>query len=202
VTDHLADHEPPAQPVVGVLALQGDFEAHARILRTLDATPREVRVPADLDGLDGLIIPGGESTVMTLGIEREGLGDPLRKLAADGKPVLGTCAGMIMLDRDHLGVLDILAARNAFGRQLRSFEADLDVEGISDGPVHAIFIRAPWVAETGAEVQVLARVEGHPVAVRQGDVLAVSFHPELTGETRLHGLLLDLIAERRRERGS
>jgi 5'-phosphate synthase pdxT subunit len=198
VTDHLADHEPPAKPVVGVLALQGDFEAHARILGTMEATAREVRVPADLDGLDGLIIPGGESTVMTLGIEREGLGDPLRELAAGGTPVLGTCAGMIMLDRDHLAVLDILAARNAFGRQLRSFEADLDVEGISDGPVHAIFIRAPWVAETGAEVQVLARVEGHPVAVRQGDVLAVSFHPELTGETRIHRLLLDLIAGRRR----
>ncbi|MGA9859926.1 MAG: pyridoxal 5'-phosphate synthase glutaminase subunit PdxT [Solirubrobacteraceae bacterium] len=181
-------------PTVGVLALQGGFEAHARILTRLNATPREVRVPADLEGLDALIMPGGESTVMTLGIEREGLGDPLRALVAAGTPVLGTCAGMIMLDRAHLGVLDIEARRNAFGRQLRSFEADLDVDGVTGGPVHAVFIRAPWVADTGPDVQVLAAVEGHPVAVRQGRVIAVSFHPELTGETRLHELLLSSIA--------
>ncbi len=183
----------PAQtrsPVVGVLALQGDFEAHAKILSRLGATPREVRVPADLKDLDALVIPGGESTVMTLGIEREGLGDPLRTLAAAGTPILGTCAGMIMLDRAHLGVLDILARRNAFGRQLRSFEADLDITGVDGDPVRAIFIRAPWVAETGEAVQVLAEVDGHPVAVRQGNVVAVSFHPELTGEVRLHQLLL------------
>jgi pyridoxal 5'-phosphate synthase pdxT subunit len=176
--------------VVGVLALQGDFEAHAKILSRLGATAREVRVPADLAGLDALVIPGGESTVMTLGIEREGLADPLRALAAAGTPVLGTCAGMIMLDRAHLGVLDILARRNAFGRQLRSFEADLDITGVAGEPVRAIFIRAPWVAETGERVEVLAEVDGHPVAVRQGNVIAVSFHPELTGETRLHQLLL------------
>ena len=184
--------DPSAQraPLVGVLALQGDFEAHARILTRLGATPREVRTPAGLQGLDALIIPGGESTVMTLGIEREGLGDPLRELARSGTPVLGTCAGMIMLDRTHLGVLDIEARRNAFGRQLHSFEADLDVTGVSGGPVHAVFIRAPWVAATGPAVEVLAAVEDHPVAVRQGDVIAVSFHPELTGETRLHELLL------------
>jgi pyridoxal 5'-phosphate synthase pdxT subunit len=178
-------------PLVGVLALQGDFEAHARILHRLGAGAREVRVPADLEGLDALIIPGGESTVMTLGIEREGLADPLRTLAQSGTPVLGTCAGMIMLDRSHLGLLDIQAQRNAFGRQLRSFEADLDFDGLFDRPVHAVFIRAPWVSEHGPEVEVLARVEGHPVAVRQGNLLAVSFHPELTGETRLHELLLD-----------
>jgi 5'-phosphate synthase pdxT subunit len=178
---------------VGVLALQGDFEAHGKILRTLGARPREVRVPADLDGLDAMIIPGGESTVMTLGIEREGLGQPLVELARAGTPVLGTCAGMIILDRDHLGVLDILAQRNAFGRQLRSFEADLDLTGVAHGPVHAVFIRAPWVAEHGPDVQVLAAIDGRPVAVRQGNVLAVAFHPELTGETRLHALLLDLI---------
>ncbi len=186
----------PAQqtgaPLVGVLALQGDFEAHARILTRLGATPREVRTPADLTELDALIIPGGESTVMTLGIEREGLGEPLRALARQGTPILGTCAGMIMLDRDHLGVLDILAQRNAFGRQLRSFEADLDITGVDGDPVRAIFIRAPWVAETGESVEVLAEVDGHPVAVRQGNVVAVSFHPELTGETRLHQLLLAL----------
>ena len=148
-------------------------------------------MPADLDGLDALILPGGESTVMTLGIEREGLGEPLRALAAAGTPILGTCAGMIMLDRDHLGVLDILAERNAFGRQLRSFEADLEIEGVAGGPVHAVFIRAPWVQETGPDVRVLADVDGHPVAVRQGNVVAISFHPELTGERRLHELLLD-----------
>ena len=184
--------DPSAQraPLVGVLALQGDFEAHAKILGRLGAEAREVRVPADLDGLDALIVPGGESTVMTLGIEREGLGDPLRDVARSGTPVLGTCAGMIMLDRTHLGVLDIEARRNAFGRQLHSFEADLDVTGVPGGPVHAVFIRAPWVADTGPEVEVLAEVEGHPVAVRQGNVLAVSFHPELTGETRLHELML------------
>jgi pyridoxal 5'-phosphate synthase pdxT subunit len=147
-----------------------------------------VRVPADLEGLDALIIPGGESTVMTLGIEREGLAEPLRELIARGAPVLGTCAGMIILDRDHLGVLDISAERNAFGRQLRSFEADLELAGL--GPVHAVFIRAPWVAEHGDGVEVLARVDGHPVAVRQGNVVAVAFHPELAGETALHELLL------------
>jgi 5'-phosphate synthase pdxT subunit len=179
-----------AAPVVGVLALQGDFEAHSKILQRLGATAREVRVAADLEGLDALIMPGGESTVMTLGIEREGLAGPLRDLVAAGTPVLGTCAGMIMLDRAHLGVLDILAQRNAFGRQLRSFEADLDITGVRGDPIRAIFIRAPWVAETGDEVEVLAEVDGHPVAVRQGNVMAVSFHPELTGETRLHELLL------------
>jgi pyridoxal 5'-phosphate synthase pdxT subunit len=190
----VADASAQRAPLVGVLALQGDFEAHAKVLTRLDATPREVRTPADLQGLDALIIPGGESTVMTLGIEREGLADPLRELARSGTPVLGTCAGMIMLDRSHLGVLDIEARRNAFGRQLHSFEADLDVTGVTGGPVHAVFIRAPWVAETGPAVEVLAEVEGHPVAVRQGNVIAVSFHPELTGESRLHELLLATVA--------
>jgi pyridoxal 5'-phosphate synthase pdxT subunit len=184
----------PRAPVVGVLALQGGFEAHERVLTRLGASAREVRVPADLEGLDALVLPGGESTVMTLGIEREGLGEPLRALAAAGTPILGTCAGMIMLDRDHLGVLDILADRNAFGRQLRSFEADLELEGITGGPVHAVFIRAPWVRETGPGVRVLADVDGHPVAVRQGNIVAISFHPELTGESRLHELILGLAA--------
>ncbi len=147
-------------------------------------------MPSDLEGLDALIIPGGESTVMTLGVEREGLAGPLRALAREGKPVLGTCAGMIMLDRDHLDLLDVSTRRNAFGRQLHSFEADLDVAGVEGGPVHAVFIRAPWVAELGPGVQVLASVDEHPVAIRENNVLAVSFHPELAGETRLHGLLL------------
>ena len=181
---------PGGSRLVGILALQGDFEAHAKLVRALGAEPREVRVPADLDGLAALIIPGGESTVMTLGIEREGLAGPLRALVARGTPVLGTCAGMIMLDRDHLGVLDVRTERNAFGRQVRSFEADIDVQGVKGGPMHAVFIRAPWVAEHGPEVEVLGRVEQHPVAIRQGNVLAVSFHPELAGDPRLHELLL------------
>jgi pyridoxal 5'-phosphate synthase pdxT subunit len=174
--------------VVGVLALQGDFEAHVRVLQGLGAEAREVRVPADLDGLDGLIIPGGESTTMTLGVEREGLGDPLRAFAGSGRPVLGTCAGMIMLDRDHLGVGDWTCERNAFGRQIRSFEDDLHVNGFGD--VSAVFIRAPWVTEHGEDVTVLGEVDGHPIAVRQDNLLAIAFHPEIAGETRLHAWLL------------
>jgi 5'-phosphate synthase pdxT subunit len=149
-------------------------------------------VPSDLEDLDALIIPGGESTVMTLGIAREGLAEPLRALALSGTPVLGTCAGMIMLDRDHLGVLDIRTSRNAFGRQLRSFETDLELAGVEGGPLHAVFIRAPWVADHGQNVQVLGHVDGHAVAVRQGPIVAVAFHPELAGETRLHELLLGI----------
>ena len=183
---------PGGAPCVGVLALQGDFEAHARLLHRIGARAREVRVPADLTDLDALVLPGGESTVMTLGIQREGLAEPLRDLAAAGTPILGTCAGMIILDREHLGILDIEARRNAFGRQLRSFEADLDIAGVPGGPVHAVFIRAPWVAEAGPEVEVLAAVDDHPVAVRQGRVVAISFHPELSGESRLHELALGL----------
>lgn len=182
--------------IVGVLALQGDFEAHARLLRELHVQPREVRVPADLDGVCALIVPGGESTTIALGIEREGLASPLRELAAAGTPVLGTCAGLIVLDRDHLGILDLTARRNAFGRQVASFELELELAGEDGGPLHAVFIRAPWVAEHGDEVEVLAEVEGHPVAVRQGNVLAVAFHPELTGDDRLHRMLLELVERR------
>jgi len=176
--------------VVGILALQGDFQAHSKVVRSLGAEAREVRVPADLEGLDALIIPGGESTVMTLGIEREGLAEPLRAVVRAGMPVLGTCAGMIMLDREHLGLLDVTTRRNAFGRQVRSFEADIDLAGVGGGPMHAVFIRAPWVADYGPSVEVLGSVEDHPVAIRQGNVLAVSFHPELAGDGRLHELLL------------
>ena len=175
---------------IGVLALQGDFEAHSKILGELGAEAVPVRTRADLEELDGLVIPGGESTTMTLGIEREGLAQPLRDLVESGRPVLGTCAGLIMLDRDHLGLLDVSARRNAFGRQLQSFESDIQLEGLGEGPLRAVFIRAPWVEETGEGVEVLAEVEGHPVAVREGNVLAVAFHPELTGETRLHAWLL------------
>jgi 5'-phosphate synthase pdxT subunit len=179
-----------AQPLVGVLAIQGGFEAHQKVLASLGARWRQVRVPDDLDGLDALILPGGESTVMTLGIEREGLAEPLRTLARDGLPILGTCAGMIMLDREHLGIVDAVARRNAFGRQLHSFEADLEFAELDGGPVHAVFIRAPYVAEHGPSVEVLASVDEHPVAVRQGAITALSFHPELFGETRFHSRLL------------
>ena len=171
-----------------MLALQGGFEAHAQALEELGAEARRVRVPADLEGIDGLVIPGGESTTITLGVEREGLAEPLREFLRAGRPVLGTCAGMIVLDRDHLDMLDVTVRRNAFGRQLASFEAELDWD---DGPLHAVFIRAPWVEDAGASVEVLARVDGHPVAVRQGNILAVSFHPELTDERRLHRWLLE-----------
>jgi len=169
--------------LIGVLALQGGFAAHARMLRALGADVREVRVPLDLEGLDGLVIPGGESTTMTLGIEREELGEPLRSF---NRPVFGTCAGLIMLDREHLGMMDIQARRNAFGRQVRSFEADLEVSGLDGPPLRAVFIRAPWIAAHGDDVQIIAEVDGHAVAAQQGDVLAVAFHPELGSDSRLH----------------
>jgi 5'-phosphate synthase pdxT subunit len=183
-------------PVVGVLALQGDFEAHARVLRSLGADVREVRTPTDLSGppaLDGLVMPGGESTTMTLGIEREGLAEPLRAFHAAGRPIFGTCAGLILLDRGHLGLMDIVAERNAFGRQLHSFEEDLEFADIPGGPVRAVFIRAPWITEHGPDVQVLAAVEGHPVAARQGSLMAISFHPELGDDDRLHRVFLEQV---------
>jgi 5'-phosphate synthase pdxT subunit len=176
--------------LIGVLALQGDFEAHARMLQGLEAEVREVRTPADLAGLQGLVIPGGESTTMTLGIEREGLADPLRALLGDGVPVLGSCAGLIMLDRDHLGLMDMRAERNAFGRQIKSFEADVEMRGLAGGPIRGIFIRAPWIAEHGRGVEILAELDGHPVAARQGRMLAVAFHAELSDDPRVHELFL------------
>jgi 5'-phosphate synthase pdxT subunit len=182
-------------PLIGVLALQGGFDAHLRMLRDLGADVREVRTVADLDGLDGLVMPGGESTTMTLGIAREGLAEPLRDLIRSGIPVLGTCAGLIMLDRDHLNLMDIVAQRNAFGRQIRSFEADLDFPDL-DAPVHAVFIRAPWITEHGDGVEILASVEGHPVAAREGEITVVAFHPELSGERRLHEQFLARVRAR------
>jgi len=173
---------------IGVLAIQGDFDAHDASLQRVGAEVRRVRTREDLQGLDGLVIPGGESTTMTSGIERERLAEPLRELIREGTPTLGTCAGLIMLDRDHLGLLDVSARRNAFGRQTHSFESDLELDGF--GPLRAVFIRAPWVEEHGPDVEVLAEVDGHPVAVRQGNVLAVAFHPELTGDDRLHRWLV------------
>lgn len=179
---------------MGVLALQGDFEAHAKVLERLGARVREVRVPADLDGLGGLVIPGGESTTMTLGVQRERLAEPLRELAARGTPILGSCAGLIMLDREHLGIVDMLAQRNAFGRQVRSFEADVHVTGLDGGPVRGLFIRAPWIAEHGPGVEILAELDGHAVAARQGRVWAVAFHTELGDDDRVHRLLLNRFA--------
>jgi 5'-phosphate synthase pdxT subunit len=189
--------------VVGVLALQGGFEAHTRLLDALGEPSREVRTPADLDGIDGLIIPGGESTTMTLGIEREGLAEPLRELVLAGAPVLGTCAGLIMLDRDHLDLMDIVAQRNAFGRQVRSFEAEVEMPDIDadGGAVRGVFIRAPWISEHGEAVEILAAVDDHAIAARQGELLVVAFHPELAGETRLHRWLLSRVAARREAQG-
>lgn len=184
-------------PLVGVLALQGGFEAHERTLRRLGARTRQVRVPADLHGLDGLVIPGGESTTMTLGVEREGLAEPLRELVRAGTPVLGSCAGLIMLDSRHLGLMDVRAERNAFGRQIRSFEADVELEGIDGGAMRAIFIRAPWIAEHGPDVRIVGMLDGHAVAARQDDMLAVAFHAELGEDDRLHRLFLEMVASAR-----
>jgi len=181
--------------VVGVLALQGGFEAHASILRSLGAEARQVRTPNDLEGIDALIIPGGESTVMTLGIERENLAEPLRDLIRSGTPTLGTCAGMIMLDRAHLGILDVEVERNAFGRQLASFETDLDIPELGNAPLRAVFIRAPRLNAPDPAVEVLAEIDGHPVAVRKDNVLAVAFHPELTDDPRVHEWLVSAVKE-------
>lgn len=190
-------------PRVGVLAFQGDVREHLAALAAVGADPVEVRSMADLDSVEGLVVPGGESTVIGKLAARYGLLAPLRARVADGLPVLGTCAGMIFLARevegppqDLLGVLDVRVRRNAFGRQVASFEAGVDVKGVDGGPVSGAFIRAPWVAEAAPEVEVLAEVDGKVVAVRQGNLLATAFHPELTGEVRLHRWLVDLVAER------
>ena len=176
--------------LIGVLACQGDFEAHARTLRSLGASVREVRAPHDLEGVDGLVIPGGESTTISKALERDGLDDVIRSFARAGGPVFGTCAGMIVLDRAHLGLMDIETRRNAFGRQRQSFEHELSVGGVGPEPLRAVFIRAPWVAEHGDGVEVLATYEGHPVVVREGRTLACAFHPELTDDARLHALFM------------
>jgi pyridoxal 5'-phosphate synthase pdxT subunit len=154
----------------------------------------EVRTPPDLDGLDGLVIPGGESTTIAKGIESAGLEPGLRAHHQAGRPILGTCAGLILCDAEHLGFLDATTRRNAFGRQLQSFEADLAVEGIGDEPLRAVFIRAPWVESHGPGVEVLAAYDGHPVAVREGSVLASAFHPELTDDSRFQAIFMAMIA--------
>lgn len=186
---------------VGVLAIQGGFEAHVEMLRQLGADAREVRLPADLVGLDGLVVPGGESTAIAKGIEAAGLAGSIRAHHDAGRAVFGTCAGMIVCDSEHLGLIDATAERNAFGRQLQSFEAALEIEGIGDEPMRAVFIRAPWVDRCGPDVEVLATYEGHPVAIREGTVLACAFHPELTDDPRLHALFMAMTtSSRARER--
>jgi 5'-phosphate synthase pdxT subunit len=185
---------------IGVLAAQGDFGAHARVLRSLGATPAELRTAEQLADLDGLVIPGGESTTISKAIARDGLEGAIRAHVEGGRPVLGTCAGMIVLDRDHLGLMDAVARRNAFGRQLQSFESELEVEGLGPDPLRAVFIRAPWIERHGPSVEVLASYEGHPVVVRQGPLLACAFHPELTDDSRLHALFMAMVtAARERE---
>jgi 5'-phosphate synthase pdxT subunit len=183
--------------LIGVLAIQGGFEAHEIALKGLGADVREVKLPADLEGLDGLVIPGGESTTISMGIESVGLEPAIRKHHAEGGTIFGTCAGMIVCDDAHLGLIDATAARNAFGRQLQSFEADLEVEGLGDEPLRAVFIRAPWIERTGPDVEVLASCQGHPVAIREGGVLACAFHPELTDDSRLHALFMAMTTSAR-----
>jgi 5'-phosphate synthase pdxT subunit len=195
-----------SRPVVGVLALQGDVREHLAALRQVGANPVPVRRPAELDAVDGLVLPGGESTTMSKLARIFDLLEPLRQAAKDGLPMFGTCAGMIMLadrieggtpDQETIGGLDVVVRRNAFGRQVDSFEADLDVTNL-ERPFHAMFIRAPWVDEVGPEVDVVATVATGPatgriVAVRQGHLLATSFHPEITGDPRLHGQFVDVV---------
>ncbi|MGW1195930.1 pyridoxal 5'-phosphate synthase glutaminase subunit PdxT [Streptomyces sp. NPDC002536] len=189
-------------PTIGVLALQGDVREHLVALAAADAVARPVRRPEELAEVDGLVIPGGESTTMSKLAVIFGMLEPLRERVRSGMPVYGTCAGMIMLadklldgrdDQETLGGIDMIVRRNAFGRQNESFEAAVDVRGIAGGPVEGVFIRAPWVESTGADVEVLASHDGHTVAVRQGNVLATSFHPELTGDHRVHGLFVEMV---------
>jgi pyridoxal 5'-phosphate synthase pdxT subunit len=176
---------------IGVLAVQGNFREHVSMLRRLGADAVEVRKPEQLEGLDGLVIPGGESTTFMRLMRLYGLDEAIRDF---DRPIFGTCAGMIVLDQAHLGLADFRVRRNAFGRQVASFETDLDLDG-SDEPVRAVFIRAPWVEEVGPAVEVLAEVDGHPVLARQGSILVAAFHPELTDDTRIHELFLNDVRE-------
>jgi 5'-phosphate synthase pdxT subunit len=197
-----AGTQPARAPRIGILALQGDVREHATALRDVGAEPVEVRLPRDLVGLDGLILPGGESTTMRRLIDLYGLREPIVALVRGGAPVYGTCAGMILLadriadgDEPVLQLLDITVQRNAYGRQLDSFEADLAIPAVGDEPLHGVFIRAPVVSDVGPKVEVLARdADGRAIAVRQGRVLATAFHPELTPDRRLHRLFLELVA--------
>ena len=195
--------------VIGVFALQGDVREHVAALTAVGADAVPVRRPEELATVDGLVVPGGESTTMSRLSGIFGLLDPIRARIGSGMPVYGSCAGMIMLagtvldgrpDQQSFGGIDMVVRRNAFGRQVDSFETDLDMAGVNGGPVHAVFIRAPWVEKVGGGVEVLARVSGGPadgriVAVRQGNLLATSFHPELTGDLRVHGLFAGMVQE-------
>ncbi|MGK9271324.1 pyridoxal 5'-phosphate synthase glutaminase subunit PdxT [Williamsia muralis] len=192
---------------IGILALQGDVREHHAALAEIGVEPVSIRRASELDSIDGIIIPGGESTTMSRLLVVLGLLEPLREALADGLPAYGSCAGMIMLARDildtrpdaqHLDALDITVRRNAFGRQVASFETDLDIDGIDGGPMRAVFIRAPWVEASGDSVQILGTVPDGPaagrvVAVRQGDVLATSFHPEVTGDRRVHEYFVEMV---------
>jgi 5'-phosphate synthase pdxT subunit len=192
---------------VGVLALQGDTREHLEALAEAGAEAVTVRRRAELDSVDALVIPGGESTAMSNLLRSFELLEPLRDRLADGMPAFGSCAGMILLATDiadagmpgrealPLGAIDMTVRRNAFGRQVDSFEGDLAFDGILDGPMHAVFIRAPWVERVGPSVEVLARAAGHPVAVRQGRMLATAFHPEMTGDRRVHRLFVESLAD-------
>jgi 5'-phosphate synthase pdxT subunit len=197
---------PGAGLVVGVLALQGDFREHRVMLERLGARTLEARRPEDLAGLDGLVIPGGESTTIHKLMAAHELAEPIKAFAAKGGAVYGTCAGLIIVARETvegtpptLGLMDIVARRNAFGRQVRSFEADLEVDGLGAAPVRAVFIRAPWIESAGPCVEALATHQGHIVAAREGGVLVTAFHPELTDDTRLHELFIATIRRRQGE---
>jgi pyridoxal 5'-phosphate synthase pdxT subunit len=201
----MAQPAPSAPPErrhrIGVLAVQGAVREHLQAIRDIGAEPVTVRLPADFEGLDALILPGGESTTMRRFIDRYGLREPILAMAGRGAPMLGTCAGMILLaerltdgDEPVLGLLDVSVERNAYGRQLDSYEAEVTLPAIGDEPLHGVFIRAPVVVDAGPGVEVLARdAEGRIIAVRQGRVLATAFHPELTGDRRLHRFLLELV---------
>jgi 5'-phosphate synthase pdxT subunit len=204
-------------PTIGVLALQGDVREHLAVLRGLGTEAVTVRRPEELAAVDGLVVPGGESTTMANLAQRFGMLEPLREAVAAGLPTYGSCAGMIMLadtvldapaGQQTIGGLDVTVRRNAFGRQGDSFETEVDITGVAGGPVHAVFIRAPWVEAVGPGVEVLGRVvggaaDGKIVAVRQGSLVATSFHPELTGDTRVHAVFVELVrAARARDRGS
>jgi pyridoxal 5'-phosphate synthase pdxT subunit len=197
----------PGEAAIGVLALQGDVAEHVRAIEAAGGQPVPVRRQAELDAVDGLIIPGGESTTIWKLLSTFGLSEPLRERIADGMPVFGSCAGMILLaselsdrasEQETLGAIDMTVRRNAFGRQVDSFESDISLDGVSGPPFRAVFIRAPWVERTGAGVQILATepTAGKIVAVRQGRALATAFHPELTQDNRVHKIFIDMVRER------
>jgi len=185
-------------PLIGVLSLQGDVRQHREMLEASGARTLAVRRPSELDEVDGIVLPGGESTTVAKLARIFGVLDPLRERVRAGLPAFGTCAGMIVCDDAHLGLIDATAARNAFGRQLQSFEADLEVEGIGDESLRAVFIRAPWIERTGPSVEILASYQGHPVAIREGGVLACAFHPELTDDSRLHAFFMAMTTSARK----